>query len=69
MSSFAVPITTEGLTLGAVSGVSYRMRANDTTLARVVYWTTSFVDAAGAAYTGPGPLTDIVVSNIIGSTT
>lgn len=69
MSGFAVPISTEGITLGAVSGVSYRMRANDATLARVVYWTTGFVDATGAAYTGPGPLTDIVVSNIIGKTT
>lgn len=69
MSGFAVPMTTEGVALGPVSGISYRMRANDTTLVRVVYWTTGFVDATGAAYTGPGPLTDIVVSNIIGSTT
>jgi len=64
--SSAVPLTTEGIDLGPVSGVTYRMRANDTTLARVVYWSTAFVDAAGVAYLGPGPLTDIVVSNVIG---
>ena len=66
MSGLAVPITTEGVVTGPVGGVSYRMRANDTTLLRVVYWTTSFVDSTGAGYTGPGPLTDIVVANIIG---
>lgn len=36
------------------------MRARDTTLARLVYWTATTIDAAGASYGGPGPLTDIV---------
>ena len=47
-------------------GVTYRMRAHDTTLGRYVYWAATEVDSAGASYVGPGPLTDIVVQNIIG---
>lgn len=48
-----------------VAGVSYRMRGFDTTLARTVYWTSDIVDASGTDYTGPGPLTTIVVQMII----
>lgn len=68
MSGLAVSLTTEGIAPGPVGGITYRMRAVDSTLLRVVYWTTGFVDSAGAAYQGPGPLTDIVVSNVIGKT-
>lgn len=50
----------------AVSSVRYRMRARDTTLGRTVYWTSSVIDGAGDDYTGPGPLTDIVVSELTG---
>lgn len=45
----------------------YRMRAYDETLGRVVYWTTIYIDKTGAEYTGPGPLTDIIVSHVIGT--
>src|ERR1700674_2393277 len=39
---------------------SYRMRARDTTLARLVFWNSSVIDTS--EYTGPGPLTDTVVA-------
>jgi hypothetical protein len=42
------------------------MRAHDGTLSRLVFWTAITVDTGGAEYTGPGPLTDVVVQNIIG---
>jgi hypothetical protein len=42
------------------------MRANDTTLGFPVYWNSTNIDTAGADYAGPGPLTDVVVSDIIG---
>ena len=47
-------------------GPTYRMRATDTTLGYPVYWESQGVDAAGANYAGPGPLTDVVVSEVIG---
>lgn len=47
------------------TGFSYRMRAVDTTLARVVYWSSDTVDPTGINYAGPGPLVSIVVSNVI----
>lgn len=43
----------------------YRMRGFDGGLNRTVYWTTEAVDPLGDEYTGPGPVTDIVVSNVI----
>ena len=43
----------------------YRMRAYDAGLARDVYWTAEDIDAVGASYVGPGPLSDVVVSNVI----
>jgi len=55
------------LTAGVGTNLRYRMRAVDTGLARVVYWTASFIDALGTEYTGPGPLTGIVVSKVIGT--
>lgn len=45
-------------------GHFYRMRANDTTLARVVFWKSNSIDTMGLDYVGPGPLTDIVVQNL-----
>ncbi len=39
-----------------------RMRATDTTLARVVYWDSQYPDPGGDRYTGPGPLTGVTVS-------
>jgi hypothetical protein len=52
---------------GGAAGPVYRMRAHDTTLGRYVYWQSSSVDSAGANYAGPGPLTDVVVQNVIGA--
>jgi hypothetical protein len=46
-------------------GYVYRMRARDTTLATIVYWNSYEIDAGGLDYTGPGPLTAVVVSNIL----
>lgn len=50
------------------SGPSYRMRGYDGTLARQVYWTATVIDPTGSQYSGPGPLSDVVVSKIIGGT-
>jgi len=57
-------LSTKGL-VSSGDAISYRMRAFDTTLALMVYWTASEVDPSGATYTGPGPLQDIVVQNVI----
>lgn len=40
---------------------TYYMRARDTTLATLVFWTATFLDATGTAYGGPGPLTNIIL--------
>jgi len=52
---------------GAVAALTFIMRATDTTLAQVVYWTAAALDGAGASYTGPGPLSDVVVTKVIGN--
>lgn len=52
---------------GGGSSVTYRMRGYDGTLARLVFWTAESIDDTGAEYTGPGPLTDIVVQMIVGT--
>jgi len=44
---------------------TYRMRAFDTSLSAYVYWNAFDIDAGGVQYGGPGPLTGIVVSNIL----
>jgi hypothetical protein len=44
--------------------MSIRMRARDGTLGRTVFWNSDEVDEAGDFYTGPGPLTDIVVFKV-----
>lgn len=41
----------------------YRMRGYDGTLARIVYWDSDIVDSGGTDYTGPGPLSLVVLSN------
>lgn len=51
---------------GGPSGPTYRMRAHDTTLGRHVFWSATTVDSAGTSYGGPGPLTDVVIQNIVG---
>lgn len=51
---------------GGGGTVVYRMRAIDGTLTAFVFWTTTTIDGTGALYPGPGPLTDIVVQNVIG---
>ncbi|MHC4067434.1 MAG: hypothetical protein ACYSUI_23430 [Planctomycetota bacterium] len=40
----------------------FRMRAFDTTLARIVYWDSQAPDPGGDRYTGPGPLTGVTLS-------
>lgn len=46
--------------------VNYRMRGFDTTLTRLVFWTATIIDTGGAQYTGPGPLTDVVIQDEFG---
>lgn len=63
------PLDANAATLGApefTGGVTYRMRANDGTLGYPVYWESVAIDALGNDYSGPGPLTDVVVSEVIG---
>jgi hypothetical protein len=43
----------------------YRMRAKDTSFPRIVYWNATSIDGTGAHYTGPGPLVDIVLVNVL----
>jgi hypothetical protein len=56
-----------GLAEIPVPSLTYRMRAYDTTLARLVFWNSPMIDGAGLDYAGPGPLLDVVVSILIGS--
>jgi hypothetical protein len=44
--------------------MSIRMRAQDGTLGRTVFWNSGHIDDAGEGYSGPGPLTDIVVFKV-----
>jgi hypothetical protein len=37
------------------------MRARDTSLGRYVYWTSFEIDTDASEYTGPGPVTDVVI--------
>lgn len=45
---------------------NYRMRGYDTTLTRLVFWTATIVDTTAAQYTGPGPVTGIVIQDVSG---
>jgi len=58
--AYDINVITQG---DALSGLTYRMRANDTMLGYKVYWDSTIVDSAGTDYAGPGPLTDVVVSD------
>ena len=58
-------IASIGTAGGAPAVDLYRMRANDGTLGYPVYWNSGVIDAAGADYSGPGPLTDVSVAEII----
>ena len=44
----------------------YRMRAFDLTLGRLVYWFAATPDVLSVEYEGPGPLDNIVISNVVG---
>lgn len=44
-----------------------RMRGYDTTLARLVFWWSETIDPDGNSYSGPGPLTDVVLFNLLGT--
>lgn len=64
--SFPVPKATTGALFSSDGpALFYKMRGFDVTLGRSVYWGTAAEDATGAEYTGPGPLTEIVVSHLI----
>lgn len=53
---------------GGANTVRYRMRAYDTFLNKIVFWTSEEApDGAGTLYTGPGPLANIVIQVIIRS--
>lgn len=54
-----------GSTAGASGKHVYRMRGFDNTLSTTVYWTASFVDYTGLAYTGPGSLSNVIVAKRI----
>lgn len=62
-------LATKGIVGTGGAGATYRMRAFDGTLVRYVYWNYPAADPTGAGYIGPGPLTDVVVSIIIGQPT
>jgi hypothetical protein len=55
-----------GSTIGSGGSLVYRMRGYDTTLGYNVYWLAVTIDTAGSQYTGPGPLSNIVVYNVVG---
>lgn len=50
------------LVTGLSAALTYRMRGIDGTLGRTVYWNSTVIDDVGADYAGPGPLTDVVIS-------
>lgn len=52
---------------GGAGGPTFRMRAIDGGLATVVYWDSAIIDKLGVDYGGPGPLSDVVVSEVIGA--
>lgn len=56
-----------GYEIKSEGGAIYRMRAFDSTLARIVFWNAPIVDTLGASYGGPGPLIDVVVHMLLGT--
>jgi len=66
---YGVPRETATASVGGpvAADPTYRMRAFDSSLARVVFWNASIVDSTGASYGGPGPLVDVVVHMLLGT--
>jgi hypothetical protein len=52
---------------GGGPGLEYRMRGYDTTLTSIVFWASDHVDSTASDYGGPGPVTGIVVHDVIGA--
>jgi hypothetical protein len=59
---FEIPVDQPGS-----GGLTYRMRGYDTTLTQIVFWSSDHVDSTAADYSGPGPVIDIVVQDILGA--
>lgn len=55
-----------GSGVGAGGALTYYMRGYDGTLSRNVYWLSVVIDTAGVQYTGPGPLSNVVIAKILG---
>lgn len=55
------------VTTPAASGtaVTFIMRGYDGTLLSQVFWNATTLDSTGASYTGPGPLSAIVLFNVV----
>jgi hypothetical protein len=62
----AVPFVYTWDVLGPAIVGTYRMRAYDTTLTRIVFWKAPTIDTLGGYYIGPGPIIDVVVQNVLG---
>ena len=62
---YASSITGDSAGGGGGAPVIFRMRGIDGTLGYPVYWNSDVVDTPGADYAGPGPLTDVVLSEKI----
>jgi hypothetical protein len=61
--TFTAPLELSAATIsGPEACAIYRMRAFDTTLATTVYWNSETPNTA--SYVGPGPLTNVVISDI-----
>lgn len=65
VKSPAVPFLYTWDVISPVTITLYRMRAFDSTLARIVFWKSTIVDQSGVDYTGPGPLVGIVVQGAL----
>jgi hypothetical protein len=49
------------LSLFAPTNLVYTMRGYDQTALKLVFWNTAEIDPTAAKYTGPGPVTGIIV--------
>jgi flagellar hook protein FlgE len=61
-------LSTKGLSSNSSGIAEFRMRGYDTTLASTVFWFAGSPDPTGVGYSGPGPLSDVVVFNIVNET-
>jgi len=57
-----IPGRGSGMVLDIGLSFTFRMRADDATLGREVYWDSLIIDVLGDDYTGPGPLADVAVT-------